>query len=126
MGLRDQAAADAKTILEDLEGFGFPMTVTDPDGNSAALVGFSTDIHTDIDPDTGIIVSGRNASVALRIASLTAAGFDLPEGIPEASKRPWVVEFDDIDGVGTIWKVRDAKPDRAIGIIVLMLESYKR
>lgn len=124
MGLRTQAAADLKTILEDTEGFGYSITLTDPAGNTAALTGFSTDISEVIDPDTGVAVAGRLASVALRISSITAAGLSMPRQVADETGKPWRVTFDDIDGSSHTFTVLEPKPDRAIGILVLLLEAY--
>jgi len=124
MGLRVQATADAKAILENEDDFGWPITITDPSGTSADLVGFSQEIHAVIDPDTGVTVSGLEASVVLSLASLTAAGLDVPKGIPESTSKPWVVVFNDADGNETTWKVAHSKPDNIVGIVVLMLEPY--
>lgn len=126
MGLREQAAADLAAILEDREGgFGWDLTVTDPAGTSAALVGTSTDVGLTLDPDTGMAVSGRQASVAIRIASLTAASLGVPTGIADQASKPWLVAFDDIDGASHTFKVVEAQPDRAIGVVVCLLEAYK-
>lgn len=126
MGLRAQAEADLGLILEDAEtGFGFPITVTDPDGNSANMIGFSDDIAQIIDPDTGQAVSGRLASAVLRISSLTTAGLDLPRGIADAGSKPWIIEFDDINGNAFEFKVSQSNPDRALGLVVCLLELYR-
>jgi len=126
MSLREIAEADLAVTLEDgVGGFGWPITITDPTGASAALVGTSTDIAQVIDPDTGVAVSGRSASVAVRIASLTAAGLGLPVGIADSGSRPWTVSFDDINGAGYTFKVQQSNPDRAIGLVTLVLEKYE-
>lgn len=124
MGLRAQAAVDLVAIVEDADGFGWPITVTDPNGVSGSLVGLSTDIAQAIDPETGLAVAGRSASVALCIASLTTAGLGLPKGIAESTSKPWVVEFDDVNGTAHKFKVSEARPDRAAGLVVCHLESY--
>ena len=125
MSLRQVAEADLASILEDsVDGFGWPITVTDPGQNSANLVGFSNDIAQLIDPETGQAVSGRVASVSLRISSLTAAGLGLPQGIADAKNKPWVVQFDDINGNAYKFKVSQSNPDRAIGIVTCLLELY--
>jgi hypothetical protein len=127
MGLRSIAEQDLGIILEDsATGFGWPITVTDPAGNSGTgpLTGFSDDIAQIIDPDTGQAVSGRLASVALRISSLTAAGLTLPRGIADAGSKPWVVQFDDINGSPYKFKVSQSNPDRALGLVTLLLELY--
>jgi hypothetical protein len=125
MGLRAEAESVLSEILEDEDFFAWPITVTDPSGLSKSLTGRSTDIGQVIDPDTGLVVSGRAASVALRISTLTSLGFtSLPRGIADASSRPWKVAFDDINGNAYTFKVMESAPDRAIGIVVCHLEIY--
>jgi len=126
-GLREMAEADLAFTLEDeATGFGWPITVTDPAGTSSTgLIGQSDDIAQLIDPDTGQAVSGRLASVGLRISSLTAQSLGLPEAIADETSKPWVVKFDDINGVAHTFKVQDSNPDRALGVVVCVLEAYK-
>lgn len=127
MGLRTIAEQDLGVILEDSDtGFGWSITVTDPSGNSGTgpLTGFSDDIAQIIDPDTGQAVSGRLASVALRISSLTATGLTLPRGIADSGSKPWVIEFDDINGNPYKFKVSQSNPDRALGLVTCLLELY--
>lgn len=126
MSLRSTAEADLGTILEDgIYGFGWPITVTDPAANVGSLTGFSDDISQLIDPDTGQAVSGRLASAVLRISSLTTAGLGLPVGIADATIKPWIIQFDDINGNAHKFKVSESNPDRALGIVVCLLESYE-
>jgi len=131
MGLRDQAAADLVTILEDTTGFGWPITVTDPSGTTAALTGFSADIGRLIDAQTGVPVAARVISVALPIASLTATsltknadGLAIPAAIPDATSKPWLVAFADTAGKSYTAKVAEAHPDRTLGIVTLLLDLY--
>lgn len=126
MGLRELAEKDLGAILEDsVTGFGWPITITDPDGNAEALTGFSDDIAQVIDPDTGQAVSGRLASVALRASSLTSAGLGLPRGIADTGSKPWVIQFDDINGNAFTFKISQSNPDRALGLVVCLLELYE-
>lgn len=127
MSLRSRAERDLGAILENsARGFGWPITLTDPAGLSdSTLVGFSNDISQIIDPDTGQLVSGRLASVALRLSTLFAAGFSIPEGVADTTAKPWVVEFNDINGTAYAFKVRQANPDRAVGLVVCVLEAYQ-
>ena len=126
-GLREQAEADLVAITtDDATGFGWPITVTDPTGKEEPLKGLSDDIAQVIDPDTGQAVSGRLASVAIAISELTAAGFtSLPVGVADASVKPWLITFDDINGTAHNFKVQQSNPDRAIGVVVLILEFWK-
>lgn len=126
MSLRQQVATDIAAILSDDEtGFGWSITLTDPTGLSAMLTGFSNDVAQTIDPDTGQAVVGREASVALEIAALTEAGLGLPKAIHEEGRFPWRVSFADINGNPHTFKVRESMPDRAAGIVVCLLETYK-
>ena len=125
MGLREIAAADLRIILEDTDGFAWPITISDPNQVSADLLGFSNDISQAIDPQTGEAVAGRFVSVALPIAALVAAGLGMPRGIADGSGKPWVVTFNDILGNSTVWKIIAANPDRAIGVVTCTLESYR-
>ena len=126
MSLRAQAAADARTILEDaVTGFGVAITLTSPEGVIAVLTGHATDISQTLDPETGQAVAGRQASIAVPISALTAAGLDLPKHVASAKQRPWVVEFPDVNGNVQKWKVREAMPDREIGLTVCMLEFWR-
>jgi len=125
-GLRAQAEADLGRILEDAtNGFGWPITVTDPSGLVGHLTGFSTDISLMIDPETGQAVSGRTASATIRIASLTSKGLGVPQGVSDGAVKPWLVQFDDINGVPYTFKVKESIPDRAIGCVSCILEFYK-
>lgn len=125
MSLRLQAAADLVGILEDASGFGWPITVTSPEGVSASVVGSSTDIGQTIDPETGMAVSGRRASVVLALSSLAMAGLGIPRGIADSSRAPWTVTFNDIGGTPHTYKVQESAPDRAIGCVRLELEAYR-
>lgn len=125
MGLRETAKVDLKNILEDTVGFGWPITVTDPTKKIGNLTGFSNDISELIDPDTGQPVSGRFASIALSISSLTEKGLGLPEGVSDTSNKPWLIAFDDINGNPFTFRVKKSSPDRALGIITCILEFYK-
>jgi hypothetical protein len=126
MGMREQAEADLSFILEDKDGgFGWDITVTDPSETAASLVGFSDDIAQVIDPDTGVAVSGRLASVSIRISTLTEKGLSLPVGIADAGSKPWLIAFNDINGNPYIFKVSQSNPDRALGVVTCLLEVYQ-
>ena len=65
MNLRLLAERDLGVILEDsATGLGWGIILTAPNGARHLFTGFSDDIAQVIDPETGVIVSGRQASVA--------------------------------------------------------------
>lgn len=126
MGLRELAETDLGHILEDdVYGFGYPIKVTDPSGVVGLLTGFSNDISQLIDPETGQAVSGRLASIALRISSLACEGLGLPKGIADTKSKPWIVEFTDINCNDHKFKVVHSNPDRTLGMVTCELELYK-
>lgn len=125
MGLRELAEADLAVIIEDENfGFGREITLTNPDGDSETLIGFTNDVSQVTDPETGQLVSIRLASATLRISTITISG-GLPEGVADASAKPWRVSFEDILGNMIEYKVAQGNPDRALGVIFLVLELYK-
>lgn len=127
MNLRKIAETDLAGILEGDSGFGWLIKITSPDGIVKELTGFSNDVSQVIDPDTGIIVSGRNASIAIRIELISQAfpGKGLPRGIANSSEKPWVVEFSDINGNNHKFKISESNPDRTLGLVTCNLELYE-
>lgn len=131
MGLREQAGLDLIAIIEDPDGFGWPITVTNPAGASLDLIGYSNDIGLAIDPETGVAISGRTASVALVISRLRDAGFAVPRAVADTSSKPWTVRFADVYGRSHLFKVQEAQPDESIGgngkggCVTCKLEAYR-
>jgi hypothetical protein len=128
MSLRQIAEADLGAILEDNStGFGWSIILTAPDGTVRPLTGFSDDIAQVIDPDTGQAVSGRLASVALRISTIYTEfpGLGLPKSIADSGSKPWIVQFNDINGLSYKFKIAQSNPDRALGMLVCLLEFYR-
>ena len=127
MSLRVQAEADLAVTLEAPGDFGEPFTLTDPaDFESATqLYGTVGDIGFLIDPDTGQGVSGRHATLTLRISTILAAGYPgLPEGIADKALKPWLVEFAGIATPAQKFKVMQSFPDRTLGVVTMSLEFW--
>lgn len=126
MSLHDTAAADLLTILEDADtGFGWPMTITDPNGTSAAVVGAYSDIGKEIDANLGVAVAGRTASVVVSLVTLAAEGLAMPENIPESTSKPWTIALTDGTGTARTYKVTNVAPDTTVGLVQLDLEDYE-
>ncbi len=124
MPLREQAVADFAAITSDTSGgFAHDILVTDPNGNSATLAGLSNDISQSINPDTGMLVSGRAADVVFARGAFTAAGLDQPTGVQDTNRYPWVVEWTGLDGRAYKFKIADALPDRGTGGVRCVLEA---
>ena len=129
MGIRAIAEADLASTLEDGEfGYGWPITLTAPGGfvSQEQIMGQQGDISQAIDPDTGQLVSGRQAHVGLRISSIVAAGYPgLPKGIENAASKPWLISFTDLQNKPQVFKISEANPDRTLGIIMCQLEVWE-
>ena len=124
--MRYTANDDLKTILEnDTKGFRWPISITAPGGATESFFGFTNDISQVIDPETGQAISGRQASVAIRIGAFDEKRFEIPKNIADETSKPWVVKFDDIAGKAYSFKVIKSNPDRSLGVISLILEFYE-
>lgn len=125
MNLRELAELDLSLTLEDsVNGFGFPVNVTDPSGNSKAMTGQTGDIGFEIDPNTGQLVSGRFAHISLRISSFDGLS-GLPRGVADNSGNPWKFKFDDINGNEHVFICQESMIDRTLGVVTCALEAYK-
>lgn len=123
MGLREQAEADLATLVEDLDGFGWPVTLTSPAGAPTSLVALTGDIAALLDPETGEAVLGRTISATLRVSSLPAG--PIPRGVAELGEKPWRVTFLDLQGATIETRVTDTRPDYTLGVLVCRLEVYQ-
>lgn len=123
MSLREIAALDLRAIVENADDFGWPITVTSPDESALDVVGLSTDVGLTIDPQTGMGIAGRRASVAITLASIESLG--VPKGVADKGSKPWRVAFADIMGERREYKVVEAMPDRAVGLVTCVLETYR-
>lgn len=125
MNLLDDAAATVRGILgDDANGFGRSVTLMDPLGQAATVIGKPTDISELIDPETGVLVSGRHVSIAFSLATLDAAGLGWPKATQKGDSRPWRVLLNDTTGRPHSLSVRETKPDRIAGVLVCILEAY--
>lgn len=125
MGIRELANRHNRAILNNsATGGGWPFTITDPAGNTAALTGWSNDIAQVIDPDTGQAVSGRLATVTMHLQDLEAQGLAIPSGENFSNAKPWLVTWDDLRGNAYKFKISSADPDRTINNVTCILEAW--
>lgn len=116
MGLLEQtAAADLRSILEDETAFGRRVLVTAPNGASAELVGLVNDISQTIDPETGMLVSGRSSTLTISLVSIRAAGLPEPRAVQERGLDPWTVELLDGEFEQRHFVINSVRPDRSFG-----------
>lgn len=126
MGLLAEAATHLRTFLEDSDGgFGLAMTVTDPDGVSGSITGYSGNIGQKIDPDTGMTIAGQQIHATLPIAALQETFSAQPRGVHDETLKPWLVLLQ-LPGMAAAqtFKVTEAAPDEQ-GAVVCFLEFYE-
>jgi hypothetical protein len=126
MTFHETMATDLQNILEDDDtGFGWAMTITDPDEVSAEVIGSWTDVTQDIDLGTGVIVAGRVASIVVRQAALTEAGLGMPREVPDEAAKPWRVSLLDTTGATRNYKIASVEPDVRRGLVRCGLEDWE-
>ena len=114
MTLREQAAADARLILEDKDsglGTDFILTFKKQDFH---ITGSYGDISYLFDPDTGQAIQGRTIAVVYSIASLREKTADEPE-------KGWGFRAADLQGREVRLFVTAYQPDYTIGVARLQL-----
>ena len=125
MSLLAKAAADVRSILNDVAGgVAVPITIVPPTHDSVIVNGFQTDVGLSTDPDTGVMVAQRKASIAISQADLLAAGIDIPEGVPDDDRTPWLVRWTPPTGEQQTMKVVNVLPDK-LGCLVLTCVSFR-
>ena len=126
MNLRDLAHEDLQGIIHDDSSGAIEITITAPDDSVGVVHGWVNDINLTIDPGTGAVVSGRQATVSVLISDLIALAMDGIKGVAESTHRPWTIEFSDINTRLDLFKVTKSNPDNGAGLTVLFLEEYKK
>jgi hypothetical protein len=117
------AEQDLGNTLEDsVNGFGISATLIDTTGNSAVLNIQSGDVHLLFDTGGDVRVNSRTAHASVRIASLIAAGLEMPKAQPDQSKNPYIFEFADANGASRKFIASQPSPDRTLGIVTVILE----
>lgn len=111
MGLIDDLESFLATSLEDPDFFGWPVTITNLLGESQDIYGQARHINLVIDMETGVDIQTEQASVVLRLSSITI-------GEPE---KNWKVTTTDTNGTSRNFYVVEAMPDRTAGLIILKL-----
>lgn len=123
MNLRAVAQRDSQRILNG--DASIMLTITDPAGLAGTLTGWSNDIGFAIDPETGLAVSGRYATIAISMLDLIEKGLGIPTNISENDIDPWTVSLVNEHGEAFLFAVTAAQPDRTLGVVTCTLEVYK-
>jgi hypothetical protein len=107
--LRERAAADAKKILENINGAGTPFIFITKERVEFPVVGSFGDIGYLLNPATGEAIQGRTIQAAYSMESLRSQ-------TPLEPERGWRFKVLGLSGALTELFVTMYEPDRTIGI----------
>ena len=111
--VREEAAAAAKSIIEDVGGAGTPYTLINDDGEYP-VVGMFGDIGSLFDPISGEPIQGRTIEATVVAETILAVAGKIPV-------RGWKVRTTGLDGKEIILFVQRNEYDRTIGLCRLPL-----
>ncbi len=103
-------------LASTLEADGRAVTLLSPDGISATVMSIANDISETIDPETNMIVPGRDFQLTYRTSSLT----DQPVAINNRTQC-WKVSGTTIQGQDYTARVDGVFPDGTTGMTRLLL-----
>jgi len=113
MGLIERSEAFLARSLEDADAWGWSIILTNPEFSTQEVTGQARNISMLIDIESGTEVQQEQASVTVRLSSVTI-------GEPE---KNWKVTVKDTAGNSRNFYVVEAYPDRTLGVVVLKLGS---
>ena len=126
MNIRQLAQTHLAKILDsDSIGNSQSVFLTSPANVTETIEASTSDVSSLIDPQTGVAVRGRHATITIRIGLLTERGLEIPRGTEDTTKKPWLVSFDDINGDRWEFKVDDSHIDRTLGIVTCDLGLWR-
>ena len=105
-------------------GFETEIIVTDKSAKTETVKGVATLHSLTFDPEQGVPMTGTNAHCCISTDELINAGFNLytdtkhPKTI---NMKDWIIYFDDNDGITHKFRVKDARPSKTTGVIVIFL-----
>ena len=109
--LRVQAQEDLQTTIQ--EEFGQTIMISKPDGTEFKdFVGNSNDISIALDPDTGLMITGRTAQAVFVLKEVLDHFGELP-------KKLWKVQFLELSP--NSFCVKDVRPDSSQGALILVI-----
>lgn len=124
MSLMQRAQRDVARITTNNKHFGGEVVISYKGVEYPANC-FSNNIGQVFDADTGTVVSGQTATVAISVIELQSKSIPEPVAVYNENRDPYLIGFNDGLGRDFLFKVVDTYPDRTIGLIVCILERFK-
>jgi len=120
MSLKKRAEADIKKITANLKEWADAATFVAPDTTEYTVNVIHTKHHLGIDPETGVPVNAKTASIAFSESNL---GVSIRNAQNEVNLDGWSIIVPDSTEVDKTYFVREWYPDEMIGMIVCILSD---
>jgi hypothetical protein len=117
---------DIARITQNTKEFASVVKLTSPAGVTRDVAAITNEVWQGLDPNSGNIVNGASASVAISLDALTKAGLGIPQNDHDRKAKPWRVELTLADGVARTYKITESRRDMTLGLIWYVLEHYQQ
>lgn len=129
MGLIERAQRDAKRFTTNTNHFGVTITMTRPATAleaevTAEVKGYHIKHHTSWDPESGEVIDGKRAHIAVSESELTEQGYPVRNSNGEVALLNDYVTVSDSSGVDKQYITRQTFPDETLGLIVMILSDF--
>jgi hypothetical protein len=121
VGLVEQIKADILQITSDPEGFGVPIALTAPTGQTINIIGLHAKHHLGVDTD-GNRMNTMHARISFSESVLQ--GYPVRNAIGEVILINHFVSVKDSTGVDCKYIIRECYPDETVGLIVCILGDF--
>jgi hypothetical protein len=118
MNLKKRAEADIKKITGNLNEWADEATFTDPDSNIFTVNVIHTKHHLGLDPEMGVPINAKTASIAFSESNLSAS---VRNGESEVDLNGWQIDVEDSTEISKSYFALEWFPDEMIGMIVVIL-----
>jgi hypothetical protein len=124
MGLMQQARADLLQIVSNEKEWGIPVVFSAPDNKTVTATCLVKKHHLSINGD-GVPVNGKNATISVAEASLTALTYPIRNAAGEVNLNGHKVAWPDSTGKVSSYMIREWFPDETLGLIVCILDDFR-
>lgn len=127
MSLLDRVRSDVARITQNTKEFASEVKLQNPSGQFATVAAITNEVWQGLDPNSGNIINGAVASIAISLDALTKASLGgIPQNPHNAKEKPWLVELTLADGVPRTYKIAESRRDMQMGLIWYVLSRYQQ
>jgi hypothetical protein len=126
MGIMDDIQEDVRDILSDGDDFALPVTFTSSEEPKVTVTCNALAFRHSlvVDPNTGLLVNGRNARVTVSELSLKALNYPVRNSNNVVAMKDHVLTWTDVSQQTRSYIVGQQFPDESTGLILLELSVY--